>query len=111
MLKKSKEENGKYKITIGKRNNFIQEEELVVITPPQKLKKEDQKTSGSPYKVQTYLLSTKVIDTIKLLCTLKFMTDLQTKHKFGKSETEMTAFDYISKQLHMLSHTKVLRKS
>lgn len=93
--KKSKEENGKYKITIGKATT-LQEEELVVITPPQKLKNADQKTSAFLQGPNLFVINKGDRHNKATMHFLKFMTDLNTKHKFGKSKTEMTAFDYIS---------------
>lgn len=93
---KSKEESGKYKITIGN-DNSLQEEELVVITPPQKLKKEDKKTSAFLQGPNLFVIDKGDRHNKATMHFLKFMTDLQNKHIFGKSKTEMTAFDYISK--------------
>lgn len=93
---KSKEENGKYKITIGNANS-LQEEELVVITPPQKLKKEDKITSAFLQGPNLFVINKGDRHNKATMHFLKFMTDLNTKHIFGKSKTEMTAFDYISK--------------
>ncbi|VEU60805.1 Mycoplasma MG185/MG260 protein [Mycoplasmopsis bovigenitalium] len=93
---KSKEESGKYKITIGNANS-LQEEELVVITPPQKLKKEDKNTSAFLQGPNLFVIDKGDRHNKATMNFLKFMTDLQNKHIFGKSKTKMTAFDYISK--------------
>ncbi|ENY70209.1 Hypothetical protein, predicted lipoprotein [Mycoplasmopsis bovigenitalium 51080] len=93
---KSKDESGKYKITIGNANS-LQEEELVVITPPQKLKKDDTKTSAFLQGPNLFVIDKGDRHNKATMHFLKFMTDLTTKHIFGKSKTEMTAFDYISK--------------
>ncbi|WP_096385792.1 P68 family surface lipoprotein [Mycoplasmopsis bovigenitalium] len=93
---KSKEESSKYKISIGN-DNSLQEEELVVITPPQKLKKEDLRTSAFLQGPNLFVIDKGDRHNKATMHFLKFMTDLNAKHIFGKSKTEMTAFDYISK--------------